>query len=271
MSKKIDAALGERPGATRQPAAERIRLEGLALDDMVRRPLGWFKHNPENDTFHELKTAAYWQALERDIREAQEIVSPLIAMPDGLLIEGESRLTIARKLAAEGLLNFDELPVRIIKGELTAEEQRRRLVLGNLSRFEIDPDTRAALYAEIWPDLTQETKPGRPSAESGKSDTVSDFAQAARISKRQAEREQKLIAQAEKERQAEGAVHVKPEHVKKAREKVNAVRRAKTKATDIVTVQMRRGYAEMLLKYLSRPSQASLFPDINLALKKALQ
>src|SRR5208337_5641561 len=91
-----------------------------------------------------------------------------------LLIEGESRLTIARKLSSEGLLDFDLLPVRIIKGELSADDQRKRLYLGNLSRFEIDEDTRLTLYAKVWPDfyLAERTKGGRPTKNR---DTVSRF------------------------------------------------------------------------------------------------
>jgi hypothetical protein len=261
-------------------ATEQIRLEGLALQDMVRRPLGWFKHNPDNDVFTALKSPAYWQALERDIREAGTILSPLIAMPDGLLIEGESRLAIARKLAEEELLDFDLLPVRIIKGDLTEEDRRRRLYLGNLSRFEIDPDTRAALYVKIWPDLTREIKPGRPTnAEIGKTDTVSVFAEATGITERQARREKKVIEGAEKERQTEGAPTLRPEHVQKARAKVNAQRREKAKQASAKNapgrgpIQLSRTHAEVVLETLRRvkaPSaaQATVIREIEKALRK---
>lgn len=259
MSKKMDAVMGPRPMAADSQPAEKIRLEGLALDDMVRRPIAWFKHNPENDVFTSLKTVAYWQALERDIREAKAILSPLIAMPDGLLIEGESRLTIARKLSAEGLLDFDFLPVRIIKGELSSEEQRKRLYLGNLSRFEIDEDTRAALYAQIWPDLTREAHPDRISDEN--TDTVSvkrtqavqELAKQAGISERQAWREAEVIKEGAAIAEGEGESLPRPEHIRKAREKRNALRRAKTKkASNFVTLALSREHAQILLRILKR-------------------
>ncbi len=270
---------GPRPSAA--DTTEQIRVQGLALQDMVRRPLAWFKHNPENDVFTALKTPAYWQALERDIREAGAILSPLIAMPDGTLIEGESRLTIARRLAAEGLLDFDHLPVRIIKGELSEEERRRRLYLGNLSRFEIDPDTRASLYAQIWPDLTRDVKRGRPpDAGEGKTDTVSVFAEATGITERQARREKEIIEDAEQERKAEGALTLKPEHVKKARAKANARRREKTKVAarealpGLVDIRLPHGHAELVLQALrsvkrkSRPLGAAI-REIEKALQRA--
>jgi hypothetical protein len=267
------------PQRSAADTTEQIRVQGLALQDMARRPLSWFKHNPENDVFAALKTPTYWQALERDIREAGAILSPLIAMPDGTLIEGESRLTIARKLAVEGLLDFDVLPVRIIKGDLSEEERRRRLYLGNLSRFEIDPDTRAALYAQIWSDLTHEVKRGRPAdAGEGKTDTVSVFAEAAGITERQARREKEIIERAEKERKAEGAPTLKPEHVKKARAKANARRREKTKAavretlTGLVDIRLPRGHAELVLQALRmvKPKSGPLGAAIR-EIEKALQ
>jgi hypothetical protein len=261
-----------------QPA-EKIRLEGLALDDMVRRPLNWFKHNPENDVFTTLKTPAYWQTLERDIREAKAILSPLIAMPDGLLIEGESRLTVARKLSSEGLLDFDFLPVRIIKGELSNEEQRKRLYLGNLSRFEIDGDTRAALYAQIWPDLIREAPPGRPSSEN--TDTVSvkrtqavqELARQAGISERQAWREAEVIKEGAAIAKAHGEASPKPEHIRKARERRNTLRKVKTKALPgTVTFTLSREHVQILLRILKQtkptlPEQSSIIRKLVRAIR----
>jgi hypothetical protein len=237
MSKKMDAIMGPRPMSSDPQPAERIKLQGLALDDMVRRPLSWFRHNPDNEVFTALKTASYWQALERDIREAGAILAPLIAMPDGLLIEGESRLTIARKLSSEGLLDFDLLPVRIIKGELSADDQRKRLYLGNLSRFEIDEDTRLTLYAKVWPNyyLAEPSKGGRPT-ENG--DTVSLFpptakeiAEATGKSPRQVKRDRAVVQTAKRMASMAGKREPGAEDIKKAREKENAQRRAKATLT----------------------------------------
>ena len=229
--------------STEVQPAEQIRLQGLALDDMVRRPLSWFRHNPDNDVFTALKTPAYWQALERDIREASSILTPLITMPDGLLIEGESRLTIAKKLSSEGLLDFDLLPVRIIKGELSPDEQRKRLYLGNLSRFEIDEDTRLALYAKVWPEyyFAEPTKGGRPS-ENG--DTVSRFsptakeiAKATGKSSRQVKRDRGVVLTARKLAAEGGKSEPTAEDIRRAREKENVARRVKEKKGSPLPVQ----------------------------------
>jgi hypothetical protein len=277
MSKKMDAVMGPRPMTDDALPAEKIKLEGLALDDMVRRPLNWFKHNPENEVFTALKTTSYWQTLERDIREAKAILSPLIAMPDGLLIEGESRLTVARKLSEEGLLDFDFLPVRIIKGELSSAEQRKRLYLGNLSRFEIDEDTRAALFAQIWPDLTQEGRPGRPSNEN--TDTVSvkriravqELAKQAGISERQAWREAEVIKEGAEIAKSEGEGSPHPEHIRKAREKRNALRRERKPLQGTVTLTLPRDHVKVLLRVLKRtkppvPEQNAIIKRLNQAI-----
>ena len=276
MSKKMDAVMGPRPMTTDAQPAEKIKLEGLALDDMVRRPIAWFKHNPENEIFTSLKTPSYWQTLERDIRESKAILTPLIAMPDGLLIEGESRLTVARKFSEEGLLDFDFLPVRIIKGELSAEEQRKRLYLGNLSRFEIDEDIRATLYAQIWPDLTQEARPGRTSGEN--TDTVSvkrtqavqELAKQAGISERQAWREAEVIKEGAAIAKGEGEASPHPEHIRKAREKKNALRRAKGKNTaGTVTLTLPRDHAKILLRILKQTKPP--LPEQSLIIKRLTQ
>ena len=237
MSKKMDAIMGPRPMSTDSQPAEQIKLQGLALDDMVRRPLAWFRHNPDNEIFTPLKTNAYWQALERDVREAGAILAPLIAMPDGLLIEGESRLTIARKLSSEGLLDFDVLPVRIIKGELSVDDQRKRLYLGNLSRFEIDEDTRLTLYLKVWPDyyLAQSTKGGRPSKNpdtvSGFSPTAEEIAKATGKSSRQVKRDRAVLRTAQKIASRSGKREPNAEDIRKAREIENIKRRTKAKSS----------------------------------------
>jgi len=179
-SEKTLAALTSRtrPGTTSQPTvapevAEKLRIEGLELSDLTYKTLSFFHENPENVIFRPLKKIDYFTSLEKDIREAGMILSPLIAMPNGLLIEGESRLEIAQKLNKEGIPGFERLPVRLILSVLSEDEQKKRLYLGNLSRFEIDEETRLILYAEIWSDFykNEPSKGGRPKNH----DTVSQF------------------------------------------------------------------------------------------------
>lgn len=147
------------------PTAEKKHADkALELSAVQYKPLSWFKPNANNEVFRSLKTQQYWQDLEKDIRETGVIKSPAIAMQDGLLIEGESRLTVAQKLDAEAVPGFDKLPVRIVLSTLSAKEQKKLLYLGNLDRFEIDSATRIALYGEIYPGYFSATdrKGGRP-------------------------------------------------------------------------------------------------------------
>src|SRR5208282_1709171 len=123
------------------------------------------------------------------------------------------------------------LPVRIIKGELSAEEQRKRLYLGNLSRFEIDEDTRLTLYAKVWPGYFLDAKTGRPE----KGDTVSPFSTKAEIaaatgkSERQVQRDRAVVLTARKIALGSGKAEADTEDIRRAREKENAQRRTKGK------------------------------------------
>ena len=135
-----------RPGTVATAAPEpQPASAGLELSEIMYKPRSWLRMNPENEIFRALKSPQYFDDLERDIREAGAILNPLIAMPDGLLLEGESRLLMAERIG------MAKLPVRIVLSALDESEQRRRLWLGNLSRFEVDEDTRLLLYSRIWP------------------------------------------------------------------------------------------------------------------------
>ena len=156
MANKVDnAVLGKRIGHSSETGSGReettTKTEGLELSQIVYRTIDSLKPNPINAVFDSLKTDSQLDALFRDIDEARAILNPLIAMPDGTLVEGHSRLKIAKRLLEEGR-GIGSLPVRIITTALTNEEIKQRVYLGNLSRFEIDEDTRILLYAEIWPD-----------------------------------------------------------------------------------------------------------------------
>lgn len=277
MSKTQLEAIRDMAGRDSLPEAstiEKRKLEGLELSEIQYKPLSWFKHNPENEIFTNQKKPAYWQALERDIREAGTVLSPLIALMDGLLIEGESRLTIARKLEGEGIAGFDRLPVRQVLSTLTLEEQRKRLYLGNLSRFEIDEDTRAALYAQIWPDLTHEGKPGRVSTGNTatvavkRTEAVRELARGAGLKERQAWNEAGVIADAARIAREEGAEAPRPEHIRKAREKRNAERRVKAKSTGNVTLRLSYTDAKLTLRILKK---AGARPAIIEALVNAIK
>jgi hypothetical protein len=214
LAAQLQSAARPRPGSQARPVEQPVEAQvsgGLELSEILYKPLSWFRHNPENAIFRALKSERYFADLERDIREAGEIITPLIAMPDGLLIEGESRVTVA------GRLGISKLPVRIVLSELAPDEQRKRLWLGNLSRFEIDEDTRLLLYARIWPGYFKGDTVSPPA-------TKAEIAEATGKSERQVVRDKRLIEKAAEYAEAKGR-DIAPEDVKAARGAVNEVRR----------------------------------------------
>jgi hypothetical protein len=208
----------------------------LVFSDVITKELSFFIENKENIRFRKLKSETYFQNLEKDVREAGCFINPLVTMPSGLLIEGESRFQIAKKLFSEGNHSFERIPVRIILSNLSDEDQKRRLILGNLSRFEIDENNRLLLYSEIWADFfSQPTKTaGRPR----KSDTVSDscsysseIAHASGISARQLRREKNIYENAVSIAKDEGKEKPDILDIEKARVEINQKRKKDT--TDI--------------------------------------
>jgi len=207
-------------------------IAGRSTEDLrppqapVPKQIDWFKPHPANSVFDTSKSATYWRDLKRDIREAGRIIDPVIALPDGTLIEGHSRIRVAKELATEGI-NLGRIPTVIL--DLAPEDAERRVYLGNLSRFELDEDTRLTLYAKVWPDYYIEAKPGRPN----KGDTVSppirraDIAAATGKSERQVKRDRAIIQEAAQRARAKGKPAPDTEEIREARAKASAKRKEK--------------------------------------------
>jgi hypothetical protein len=204
---------------------------GLELSGVQYKPSSWFKENPENAIFARLKTQGYMDNLKRDIADTGAILNPLIAMPDGTLIEGHSRISIIRQLETEGRW-VETVPVRLILSEISADEIRKRVYLGNLSRFEIDVNTRAVLYREIWPDFAPATA---TVAVKAASEAVREVAKNTGMKERQAWNERGILKLADQFAISEGKEKAGPEHVARAREEKNSERRQK-KSTATVAV-----------------------------------
>jgi len=229
----------------------------LKLSDVQLWPLESFKPHPSNHIFEESKTKTYWRDLRRDIVETGAILNPLIALPDGTLLEGHSRLRIAGELKAEGN-DLGKIPVRVVSSPITAEEVERRVYLGNLSRFELDENTRLSLYARIWPDFYgQEGKAGRRTK---KGDTMSplpptaqEIAEVTRKSPRQVKRDRKTVIRAGKIAAQKGKSAPDTEDIQEARKEGTSKRKAPAKAAaGRVTIQLSRGHAETVLRILRR-------------------
>jgi hypothetical protein len=228
----LTAPSGARPreAVAPSPPAPAPILAGLKLSDIQLKPLDFFRDNPANHVFDAAKEASpnYWQDLKRDIAEARTIINPVIALPDGTLLEGHSRIRIARELAAEGL-DLGKIPARLVASRISEEEAKRRVYLGNLSRFEMDPDTRLALYAEIWPDYyLSEGKAGRP-GKSAHGDTITARAVASAVGKSeiQVKRDRATVHAAQELAQAKGKKAPDPSDIAEARAREAGARRAK--------------------------------------------
>jgi len=187
--------------------------------------------SPFNAVFDRLKDEAYWNSLRRDIEEAGAITDPLLILPDGEIVSGHSRQKIALKLLSEGRLEFQKVPVRVLVSELSESEKRKRVYLGNLSRFELDANTRLRLYAEIYPEyFGEERKAGE------KTDTVSvsAIAEDLGVTERQVRRERAIFQAATKQAVEQGRNTPAVEELAEARAKEN--QRRKVKQTDTVSV-----------------------------------
>lgn len=223
-----------RPGvasATKSVALgiEEDKADGLVLSGVQLKEITFFTVNELNTIFEGLKSQEYYEQLKRDIAQ-DGIINALIALPDGQLIEGHSRLKVAQEL---GLHN---VPVRFILNTLSAAEMKRRVYLGNLNRFEIPFDIRLILFAEIYPDyfytsaqeLDQQHKRSgeKKDVTTEKPSTAKTVAAAMGISDRQVRNEKEVFLRA-KELSTQSLPS--PQEIAKARELIKQEKESKKK------------------------------------------
>lgn len=123
-------------------------LKEVDLKNTIPKPLSFFKEHKDNKIFDDLKNPTYWKNLKRDIEENQGIENPVICFKDGTLIEGHSRIKILKELVEEGKIPKSyKVPTLYFKG--TKKEGNKRLILGNLNRFEIPFSKRIQLWKEL--------------------------------------------------------------------------------------------------------------------------
>ena len=265
LSQKTTAGLVSRirPGTMPTPINQTAPIpvdnfEGLELSDVQYKPIDWFIPDPENSTdFDPLKDKrpTYWSELRRDMEEAG-IINPLLATIDGHLLQGHSRLRVAREIGGE---RFSRLPVRIVLSVLSEEEIRKRRRLDNLLRFEIDPDTRLAMLTEIWPEFYK--KPGTAGRKStnGYPITVQAIAEITGDSIGKVKIDRILTVEATKLAQEEGLQSPKPDHIKRVRELENEKRRNKA-----------RSKPSPIANTISVPLPINIPPDLERRLKLTL-
>ncbi len=265
------------PKTNEEPTTPSPVVQGLKLSEVYDWPLERFKPHPSNHVFDSAKTEAYWRDLRRDILEAGAIINPVITLPDGTLLEGHSRIRIARELKEQGH-DLGKIPVRIVASFISPEEAERRVYLGNLSRFELDDDTRLALYTKVWPDyFGQEGKAGRPEkSDHGDPITAKEIGKQIGKSEPQVKRDRAVVVRAKRIATRKGKPAPEAEDIREAREGAAAKRRAKTKTAtktypDRVTLQLPRGHVLLVLRVMRRvkpprPAQTAVIQEIEKAL-----
>lgn len=203
----------------------------LDIGPMEWRKISALKKSPYNEVFQHLKTPDYMAALTEDILKAREITDALVITPDNVLISGHSRLDIALSLFRAGYKQFEKVPVRVIATPLSEEERKERVYLANLSRFEINKDTRLLLYAEIWPEFyNQNLTAGRPKREDTNIPTVAEMADKTGVTPRQVQRDAQVIREAKGKAEEEGRP-VNVSDISASREQLNQERKEREKQT----------------------------------------
>lgn len=205
--------------------------EGEVVGDLRLSPIEYrdprtLKPSPHNAVFDELKTTDYWANLRRDIEDAGAITDPLVVEENGTILSGHSRQRVSVELLREGRREFEKVPVRVVLSDLTDDEKRNRVYLGNLSRFEIDPDTRLSLYARIYPEYFNET---RKRGQQTETVSVSTIAGTLGVSDRQVRNERAVYQDAKKTAATKGKTAPDRDDIAKARKRRNAERKAQGK------------------------------------------
>jgi hypothetical protein len=205
-------------------ASSPTETNGLRLSRIRLVPLGDLNPSPHNHVFEGLKTAEYYRDLKRDIQDTGTVVEPLVALRDGTLVSGHSRLKVARELFASGVERFKKIPVRYIQEDLTEEEVKTRVYQSNFSRFEIDQNTRILLQAEIYPDFFKPQTPSRKAIDANRP-TASTIAANNGQSERQTLQIRKLYQRAKELAQQDRRSEPSWEDIQNARDELNGKRR----------------------------------------------
>jgi hypothetical protein len=222
--------LGEREDILDAASIEKRKIEGLKLSPLQYQPLDFFKASKANAIFDRLKTPDYWRDLKRDIDEARAIIDPVICLQDGTILEGHSRIKIARELDDEKR-GLGKIPVLLVTSPISDAEAERRILLGNLSRFEIDEDTRQEMYAKLWPGWYR-TDNQQMTERLGGGDMVSplpptraEMARETGKSERQIKRDAAVMREAEEIARQHGRATPSSEDIRAARARSSAKRR----------------------------------------------
>lgn len=202
---------------------------GLSISQSFMYDVTKLKQSEHNTVFDEFKTDNYWTQLRADITSVGSILEPLIVTKDDIVVSGHSRLTIACELLREGDTRFEKVPVRRIETGVSDAELKRRMLLMNLLRFEIDPTRRTLLNAQAFPEYYSSNHVGRQKKESAPTATAPGIAAATNRSVASIRREKQILKRAEKRAREAGRSEPTQEDVSAATVDFNAPRRVGTR------------------------------------------
>jgi ParB-like chromosome segregation protein Spo0J len=131
---------------TQQKQATVQALTGIAMSEIRYVAPERLRPNPLNSIFPD-ESEAYFEELSADISE-RGITDPLVAKPDGTLLTGHNRLTIAKRLG------LPRVPVRYVQSGMTDETKEIEFVIkDNLLRRHLNDTQRMALYERLYPNF----------------------------------------------------------------------------------------------------------------------
>jgi len=237
-----------------------IEKSGLTLSPIKMVETASLEPLPFNSQFERFKTDKYFDDLKRDIIEAGLIIEPLIVTNSNQILSGHSRHRIASELFAGGDSRFEYVPVRYVENDLTEAEIERRVILLNINRFEIDPDSRLYFRAKVYPDYYQPSELPRSRKTSDTVNTAAKIAQESNLSERQVKNERKVYQEAKKTFHSDDDGDPTPDEIKAARDGINESRRARTnKSTGSINAKPRRAHTT------EKPSDVSGSHGVDLA------
>jgi ParB-like chromosome segregation protein Spo0J len=121
-------------------------LTGIVMSEIRYIAPEKLQPNPLNSIFPQ-ESAAYFDELAEDIRE-RGITDPLVAKPDGTLLTGHNRLTIAKRLG------LPRVPVRYVQTGIQDERKELEFVIkDNLLRRQLTDTQRVKLYERLYPNF----------------------------------------------------------------------------------------------------------------------
>ncbi|MFY8001798.1 MAG: ParB/RepB/Spo0J family partition protein [Candidatus Kapaibacteriota bacterium] len=126
-------------------------LEGIRMTEIRYVAPEKLQPNPLNSIFPQ-ESEAYFDELSADIHE-RGITDPLVAKPDGTLLTGHNRLTIAKRLG------LPRVPVRYVQTGIEDETKELEFVIkDNLLRRHLTDGQRIMLYERLYPNFHERRK-----------------------------------------------------------------------------------------------------------------